>query len=539
VDNTGDLVTEASSAGTDTVESSISYVLGNHLENLTLTGAGAINGTGNGSANTIVGNSGNNRIDGGAGSDIMQGGGGNDTYVVDNTGDLVTEASSAGTDTVESSISYVLGNHLENLTLTGTDAINGTGNGSANTITGNSGNNRIDGGAGADTLIGGEGQDILNGDEEDDVIFGGAGSDTIDGGAGNDTASYSGSNAAVTINLTTNTASGGHADGDRLSNIERLIGSSDHGDTLTGDSGVNRIEGGGGNDTLNGGGGSDTLVGGDGNDTYIINNAEVTLNGVGVLDNGTDTVISSIDFALGANLENLTLTGSATTGMGNTLSNTLTANNLGNTLSGGDGDDALIGGIGNDTLNGDAGNDTLRATSGNNTLNGGAGSDTLFAGNGNDTLSGGEGNDTLDLRTHNSSLVGDIANGGAGDDTVIINQAHNTSTSPLLFGDAGTDTLQVWGTSSATLSLGNLNATHFERLDLRTDGAATQVSLSSASIMQLVNNTSGVDVLTLRMGSNDSYTIAAESGVSVQLGQSIGFYNNANTLIAQVKFEYA
>jgi Ca2+-binding RTX toxin-like protein len=388
-------------------------------------------------------------------------------------------------------------------------------------------------------LIGGEGQDILNGDEEDDVIFGGAGSDTIDGGAGNDTASYSGSNAAVTINLTTNTASGGHADGDRLSNIERLIGSSDHGDTLTGDSGVNRIEGGGGNDTLNGGGGSDTLVGGDGNDTYIINNAEVTLNGVGVLDNGTDTVISSIDFALGANLENLTLTGSATTGMGNTLSNTLTANNLGNTLSGGDGDDALIGGIGNDTLNGDAGNDTLRATSGNNTLNGGAGSDTLFAGNGNDTLSGGEGNDTLDLRTHNSSLVGDIANGGAGDDTVIINQAHNTSTSPLLFGDAGTDTLQVWGTSSATLSLGNLNATHFERLDLRTDGAATQVSLSSASIMQLVNNTSGVDVLTLRMGSNDSYTIAAESGVSVQLGQSIGFYNNANTLIAQVKFEYA
>jgi Ca2+-binding RTX toxin-like protein len=301
---------------------------------------------------------------------------------------------------------------------------------------------------------------------------------------------------------------------------------------------VNRIEGGGGNDTLDGGGGADTLLGGTGDDTYFINNAGITITEN--LNEGTDTVSSSIDFILGANLENLTLTGNATTGTGNTLNNTLTANNWGNTLSGGDGNDTLIGGTGNDTLNGDVGNDTLRATSGNNTLNGGAGNDTLFAGNGNDTLSGGEGNDTLDLRTHNSSLVGEIANGGAGDDTVIINQAHNTGTSTILFGDAGTDTLQVWGTSSATLSLDSLNATNFERLDLRTDGAATQVSLSSASIMQLVNNTSGVDVLTLRLGSEDSYSIAAESGVTFTQGQSIKFFNSSNPLIviAQVDFNY-
>ena len=77
----------------------------------------------------------------------MQGGAGNDTYLVDNVGDVVTENASEGTDLVQSSVSFTLGTNVDNLTLTGSGNINGTGNGDANVITGNSGNNTLDGGA--------------------------------------------------------------------------------------------------------------------------------------------------------------------------------------------------------------------------------------------------------------------------------------------------------------------------------------------------------------------------------------------------------
>ncbi|NAS95342.1 HlyJ hemolysin-like protein [Pseudomonas syringae pv. actinidifoliorum] len=178
VDSASDAVTENAGEGTDTVESSVTWTLGANVENLTLTGTSALNGTGNALDNTLVGNSavntltggaGNDRLDGKGGADKLVGGAGNDIYVVDNASDTLTENANEGIDTVESGLTWTLGNNLENLTLIGTSAINGTGNALANVLTGNAAGNSLGGGAGNDTL---DGQ---------------GGADTLTGGAGNDT----------------------------------------------------------------------------------------------------------------------------------------------------------------------------------------------------------------------------------------------------------------------------------------------------------------------------------------------------------------
>ena len=187
VDNINDVVFEFVGSGKDVVKSSVSYTIGtafaSGIEDLYLTGADHINGTGNALNNYIKGNAGNNILNGGEGVDAMDGGDGDDTYIVDNANDLVLElSSSTGNDTVKSSVSYSLNtlftNGVDNLYLTGVANIDGTGNALSNRIEGNSGRNTLNGGEGNDTLIGGDDNDQLNG---------GAGNDSLDGGAGNDT----------------------------------------------------------------------------------------------------------------------------------------------------------------------------------------------------------------------------------------------------------------------------------------------------------------------------------------------------------------
>ncbi|MGH8330053.1 MAG: cadherin-like domain-containing protein, partial [Pseudomonas sp.] len=191
----GDVVVEASNAGDDLVRASISYTLGSNVERLTLTGSANINGTGNGLANTLIGNAGNNQLDGGAGNDLIQGGDGNDTlqggagndslngdagndlldggagndsmaggsgddiYIVDQSGDSLSELAGGGNDTVRASLNYSLVANLENLELTGTSNLNGTGNALANSLIGNTGNNLLDGGTGDDFMAGRRGSD--------------------------------------------------------------------------------------------------------------------------------------------------------------------------------------------------------------------------------------------------------------------------------------------------------------------------------------------------------------------------------------------
>ena len=163
VDNVGDKAVELAGAGVDTVRTSLaSYTLPANVETLVYTGVGNFTGHGSGHADTLIGGPGDDLLDGGAGADVMQGGSGNDTYVVDNAGDQVIEASGGGTDTVRTALaSYALGANVENLIHTGAAAFQGTGNALANTIVGGSGADVIAGGGGGDWLTGGAGADTF------------------------------------------------------------------------------------------------------------------------------------------------------------------------------------------------------------------------------------------------------------------------------------------------------------------------------------------------------------------------------------------
>jgi Ca2+-binding RTX toxin-like protein len=222
---------------------------------------------GNGGRDTLDGGAGNDWIDGGVWADRMIGGAGNDSFVVNNAGDVVVELSGGGIDTVRSSRTYTLGSNVENLVLTDAVAIDGTGNGLANTITGNAAANALGGRAGNDKLVGGGANDTLDG---------GLGNDTMLGGAGNDTFLVD-----STGDLVTEAASGGTdtvrsvIDEVLASNVENLVlaGSgaiagtgNSLGNRITGNAAANVLAGGGGNDSLSGGAGNDLLMGGIGSD---------------------------------------------------------------------------------------------------------------------------------------------------------------------------------------------------------------------------------------------------------------------------------
>ena len=417
------LVIELANEGEDTVFSDFSYTLPAHVENLTLTGVGAVNATGNSGNNVLTGNDSDNLFNGGGGEDAMAGRGGNDTYFVDSAGDQVFEQAGGGTDLVRSSVSFTLSAYVDNLALTGSAAIDGTGNGQDNILTGNNAANVLDGAGGVDKLVGRDGDDtyivddtfdrvvenagqghdtvqssrsftlsdhvedlvlttsrnidatgngldnLLVGNNGNNILDGRAGADTMNGGLGNDT--YNVDNAGDAV--TENPGSGNdtvrslisYTLGDNLENLTLLGGTAID---ATGNALANVLTGNAGANVLNGLGGNDTMQGGDGNDTYVVDSTGDII--VEWPNRGTDLVLSSATYTLSINVENLVLIGpAAIDGTGNAHANFIVGNDAANSVRGEsgadrlearDGDDQLFGGLGNDLLFGQAGADGFR-----------------------------------------------------------------------------------------------------------------------------------------------------------------------------------
>ncbi|QJW83445.1 hypothetical protein HK414_02600 [Ramlibacter terrae] len=333
-------------------------------------------------ANVIRGNAAGNVLDGGSkGQDTLIGGLGNDAYHV-NGNDTVVERSGGGTDRIHSSTSYTLAKYFEDLTLTGTRNLSGTGHSGANRIDGNAGNNVLDGGSGNDTLQGFAGSDRLLGGKGDDKIYGGDGADTLDGGSGRNTLAggdgadtyfvdskddvvVEKSRYVIEIDTVISSVDRTGANQDKLVLTGKAlvgIGSSDD-NWITGTDRAN---------VLDGRGGYDTMVGGKGNDTYHVDRPEDSV--IESWNGGVDHVIASSDWTLGIYEEHLTLTSKQwSTGYGN---------ELGNRIEGGRGLNSIDGMGGDDTVSGGGGNDRLWGGAGKDRLDGGTGNDTIISGRG-------------------------------------------------------------------------------------------------------------------------------------------------------------
>ncbi len=341
---------------------------------------------------------------------------------------------------------------------TANDALDGSVN--ADLLLGADGNDTLDGGLGADTMQGGTGDDLYKVDHADDMLveLAGSGTDAV--------------HASVTYVLPDNVehlllvGSGSIAgSGNALANLitgnagnNSLSGATGN-DTLVGSGGTDTLDGGDGDDTLNGGTGSDSLAGGLGNDWYVIDGtADVVLD-----SDGADTVQASITYTLGSALENLLLTGGATTGTGNAGANSIWGNaTLANRLSGLGGNDVLIGGTAADTLLGGDGNDTLDGGTGSDSLVGGLGNDWYAVERTTDIVIDSGGADTvqasitytLGSALENLLLVGSATTGtGNGAANSIWG---NATLANRLSGLGGNDVL-IGGTAADTL-LGGANA---------------------------------------------------------------------------------
>ena len=564
IDSLTDQAIETATTGTDQVFSTATWILGANFENLTLTGSIGAAATGNDQDNVITGNNssnmltglggndqimaddptntasgGDDTLDGGTGSNTLTGGLGDDTYIVTTGTDLIVEGTDAGIDTVRSDQSITLTVNLENLTLTGT-ALSGTGNARDNVLTGNAGANALQGDTGADTLIGDLGNDTLNGGTGVDSMLGGLGDDTylvdvltdkaIEGAAaGTDvvltTTSYTiGANIE---NLNATTSNGVALTGNTQSNV---VTGNVGADTVLGGSGNDSLIGGAGSDILNGETGVDTMAGGTEGDEYHVDS--VFDRTVELLGQGTDLVISSVDWTLMDNTENLTLSGvTGLTGIGNGLANLIIGNTGGNVLNGLGGADDLRGGGGNDTLNGGDGADIMSGGVGNDLYLLDPTLDTIveLAGEGTDQIKSSVTYTLLD-NFENLTLSGSVDLNGTGNGVANIlsgNGAANQLTGlggndTIIAGD-GADTLD--GGTGVDSMAGGVGADTY-LVDVAGDMVIETSARQIDSVLSLVTYTLGTNVENLTLqginingtGNASSNTLIGSSGINVLTG---------------------
>ncbi|QAU35559.1 pre-peptidase C-terminal domain-containing protein [Janthinobacterium sp. 17J80-10] len=493
VDDAGDSITEAGSAGTDHVISAVSFTLSANIEYLQLTDS-AFSGTGNALNNSLSGTIGNNILDGAAGADTLLGEAGNDTLIGGagndylHGGDGIDTASFSGmTGAVTASLTDgSASNDGSGWIDTFISIENLTGGAGDDTLSGDAAGNRIAGGAGADSLAGLDGNDVLQGDagndsvaggNGNDYLTGGAGIDTLNGGAGTDVADYRDVVAAINVNLGTGiTANDGEGGTDILIAIENIIGGAGN-DTLTGDALANRLEGRNGNDNLVGGDGSDTLVGGAGFDT---------LNG-GL---GTDFA----DYTALAVAVNVNLATGIASADGSGATDTLI------------GIDNILGGTGNDTLTGDANGNRLEGRNGNDSLVGGAGNDTFLGGNGADTMDGGIGTDFLDYSTATAAVTANLATGttsndgtGAIDTFTGMEYLIGGSAGDFLTGDAANNRIEGRNGNDSLVGADGSDTLTGDAGNDTLDGGNAADTLIGGAGADVMDGGAGVDVLDYRL----------------------------------------
>ncbi|MGO1077789.1 calcium-binding protein [Inquilinus sp. CA228] len=463
VDSAGDRVQEAAGGGRDLVRSSVSFALGANLEELTLIGAAAINGTGNALANTITGNAGNNLLNGAAGNDLLIGGKGDDIYYAAAAGDRVVELAGEGLDQVVAWISYRLTTHVENLTLAGTADLDGAGNYWNNTIIGNAGNNALSGGVGDDLLIGGDGADKLYGDAGRDRLYGGAGNDTFyveiahfvvgevyDGGAGADGLVIDGNGVIDLFALS-------------LVSVEAVA------ELLTQTTNI-----------------SCQQI----NNLNKISVSTLNVHNSGFIDLSDMAYFNVFHFNL--------------SGFGNVVNVGSSFADL--TVSGGAGDDTItggtgsIGGGGDDTLVASTHGATLRGGAGDDTVSGGAGGDLLYDGAGVDDVFGAGGSDYLFLGTGDVTL-GDRYDGGSGRDTIEI----------LPISDIDISAAEISGFEYLS-SFGKIRATA-SQIDSFSEISGSTIELTTSGIVEF----SGRDVIYIRE------IILSSQGNTVEMGSGSFF----------------